>query len=44
MKNSRIKELEEILENVCGKHETDCNKCPRQKECEEYCTLYRQEK
>jgi hypothetical protein len=35
----RIKELEKILEAVCEKYESDCNKCPKQKECEEYSKL-----
>lgn len=35
----RFKELEKILEDVCGTYENDCSKCPRQKECEEYCKL-----
>ena len=35
----RIKELENILEAVCETYEDDCSKCPRQKECEEYCKL-----
>ena len=36
---ARIDELEKILESVCGNYENDCSKCPRQKECEEYCKL-----
>ena len=32
----RIKELENILNDVCGTYENDCTKCPKQKECEEY--------
>ena len=32
----RQKELEKILESVCGTYENDCSKCPKQKECEEY--------
>lgn len=32
----RIKELEKILESVCGKYEDDCTKCLYKKECEEY--------
>jgi hypothetical protein len=39
MLNERIKELEEILETVCEKHEDDCSKCPKQKECEEYSNI-----
>ena len=35
----RIIELEKILNEVCGEHENDCSKCPRQKECEEYYRL-----
>lgn len=35
----RRKELEKILEAVCEKYESDCNKCPKQKECEEYSKL-----
>ena len=34
-----IKELENELTKVCGTHENDCSKCPKQKECEEYCKL-----
>ena len=30
------KELEKILESVCGTYENDCSKFPKQKECEEY--------
>lgn len=36
---TRAEELEKILESVCGTCENDCSKCPRQKECEEYCKL-----
>jgi hypothetical protein len=36
---TRTEELEKILESVCGTYENDCSKCPRQKECEEYCKL-----
>ena len=32
----RQKELEKILESVCGTYEDDCTRCPKQKECEEY--------
>ena len=32
----RQKELEKILDIVCGTYENDCSKCPKQKECEEY--------
>ena len=39
MEDKRIKELEKILNAECGKYENDCSKCPRQKECEEYCKL-----
>lgn len=35
----RIKELENELTKVCGTYENDCSKCPKQKECEEYCKL-----
>jgi hypothetical protein len=35
----RIKELENELTKVCGTHENNCSKCPKQKECEEYCKL-----
>lgn len=35
----RIKELEKELTAVCGAYENDCSKCPKQKECEEYCKL-----
>lgn len=41
MENKRIAELEKILNEECGKYENDCKKCPRQKECEEYCKLSR---
>lgn len=37
----RIKELENELTKVCGTYENDCSKCPKQKECEEYCKLHR---
>lgn len=36
---TRIEELEKILESVCGNYENDCSKCPRQKECDEFCKL-----
>ena len=36
---TRIEELEKILESVCGNYENDCFKCPRQKECDEFCKL-----
>ena len=32
-------ELENELTKVCGTYENDCSKCPKQKECEEYCKL-----
>lgn len=35
----RIVELEKELTKVCGNYENDCSKCPKQKECEEYCKL-----
>jgi hypothetical protein len=38
----RFEELEKALTEVCEKHESDCSKCPRQAECEEYARLYRQ--
>ncbi len=34
---TRTEELEKMLEKVCGQYEDDCNRCPRRKECEEYC-------
>lgn len=39
----RIKELENELTKVCGTYENDCSKCPKQKECEEYCKLEQEE-
>lgn len=33
---TRLEELENILEAVCGQYEDDCSRCPYQKECEEY--------
>lgn len=39
MKEKRIKELEKKLDTVCGTYENDCNKCPYQKECNEYYRL-----
>lgn len=36
----RQKELERILESVCGTYENDCTRCPKQKECEEYSHIY----
>lgn len=36
---ARMEELEKKLYEVCGTYEADCSKCPRQKECEEYCWL-----
>lgn len=35
----RIEELEKELEKVCGTYENDCSKCPKRKECEEYCDI-----
>lgn len=35
----RIEELEKELTKVCGNYENDCSKCPKQKECDEYCKL-----
>lgn len=32
----RKKELENLLNEICGKYEDDCSKCPYRKECEEY--------
>lgn len=39
-KEIKLEDLEKILEKVCSQYETDCNKCPCQKECEEYSKLY----
>lgn len=39
MKEKRIKELEKKLDTVCGQYEDNCNKCPYQKECNEYYRL-----
>ena len=36
----RQKELEKILESVCGTYENDCTRCPKQKECAEYSHIY----
>jgi len=37
MKNeTRIKELENILEKECSKYEDNCKSCPYFKECNEY--------
>lgn len=36
----RMEELEKELEKVCKYYDTDCGKCPKQAECEEYCKLY----
>ena len=36
---TRIEELKNELEKVCGTYENNCNHCPRQKECGEYCKL-----
>lgn len=33
---TRLEELEKVLKTVCEQHESDCSKCPKQKECEEY--------
>lgn len=41
---TRLKELEKILEKVCGQYENDCGKCPKRKECEEYSRIYIEEK
>ena len=40
----RIEELEEELTKVCGTYESNCSRCPKQKECEEYIRLCRDEK
>ncbi len=37
---TRLEELEEILETVCGQYDSDCNNCPKRKECDEYSHLY----
>lgn len=39
----RKSELEKELTKVCGTYEDDCSKCPKQKECEEYCKLEQKE-
>lgn len=36
---NRMEELEKILEGECEKYETDCTKCPYQKECNEYAEM-----
>lgn len=36
----RFAELDILLKAECEKYEDDCNKCPYQKECEEYSKLY----
>lgn len=36
MTETREKELEKMLYEVCGIYENDCSKCPRKKECDEY--------
>ena len=41
---AKFEELERLLENECGKYDTDCSKCPHKKECEEYEKLYRENK
>lgn len=38
----RIAELENILENECPKHETDCTTCPYANQCDEYARLNRE--
>lgn len=38
---NKILELEKLLYAECGKYENDCNKCPYNKECDEYCKLSR---
>ena len=40
---TRMEELEKMLEKVCGQYEDDCSKCPRRKECEEYCHKYEEQ-
>lgn len=37
---ARLEELEEVLEKVCDQYDTDCGRCPKRKECEEYIELY----
>lgn len=44
MENARIAELEELLTGECEKYETDCTKCPYEKECTEYSKLSRESK
>ena len=33
---TEFEKLEKVLEENCGKYDTDCNKCPLKKECEKY--------
>lgn len=41
---TRFEELERLLTGECGKYDTDCSRCPHQKECEEFSKLYQEEK
>ncbi len=36
MSITEFEKLEKVLEENCGKYDTDCNKCPLKKECEKY--------
>lgn len=36
MSITEFEKLEKVLEENCGKYDTDCNKCPFKKECEKY--------
>lgn len=36
MTETREKELEKMLYEMCETYENDCSKCPRKKECDEY--------
>lgn len=37
---SRKEELEKLLNEECKKYDTDCTKCPYQKECNEYSKMW----
>lgn len=41
---ARLEELEKVLDTICGQYENDCNKCPENKECEEYSHICQENK
>jgi hypothetical protein len=38
----RIEEFEKELTEVCGTYESDCSRCPKKTECDEYNSIFAQ--